>query len=350
MPNRLKRWMEPLDEGTPSDALWHRAQLGPTGHEESDPALATRGSRLVAGVTAFAIFAAAAFLGWHAFYPQKPATVTQPPARGAPLVVSVETAIASRLSSSTWTYRGISTSVPPLDRPVGSAPGWRFSHELAVHITVGSPLALQGSGSGTSVEIATGHGPLGAWRVLPLREGVARLPTAQGWYVVQIQTGPSPDDPKFAVAILLLRTTAVAKIDVGTSPNGCVTGQMSVFATESGALGPTGVSAKSLATCSLSPSVTPSPASTMAGAGVVDLPLDGVLAIQGHSTRFSATLSDKSRYAAVYPLSLQHGRAVLGPPGTFILAVHAVSGAAHGTLFFRIGIEDNIDWQPAPGE
>ena len=43
----------------------------------------------------------------------------------------------------------------------------------------------------------------------------------------------------------------------------------------------------------------------------------------------------------------QHGRAVLGPPGTFILAVHAVSGAAHGTLFFQIGIEDNIDWQPS---
>jgi hypothetical protein len=219
-----------------------------------------------------------------------------------------------------------------------------------VHITVGSPLALQGSGSGTSVEIATGHGALGAWRSLPLREGIARLPTAQGWYVVRIQTGPGLDGPKFAVAILLLRTTAVAKINVGNSPNGCVTGQMSLFATRSGALGPTGVSAEGHATCSLSPRVTHSPASTMAGASVVDLPLDGVLAIQGHGTRFSATLSDKSRYATVYPLSLQHGRTVLGPPGNFILAVHAVSGAAHGTLFFHIGIEDNIDWQPAPGE
>jgi hypothetical protein len=68
MTDRWKDALRDLDDVGPDESIYRRAAQGPTRSDLPPPP--NRSSRIVAGVTAFAVFAAAAVFAWEAFRPE----------------------------------------------------------------------------------------------------------------------------------------------------------------------------------------------------------------------------------------------------------------------------------------
>ncbi|MDP9223438.1 MAG: hypothetical protein M3P18_06205, partial [Actinomycetota bacterium] len=247
-------------------------------------------------------------------------------------------------TASTWTYRGISTSVGPLGHELQS-PDELLRHALLVNIAAGAPLRVRGAFP-LAVQVASYAGHLGPFHSLMLQDGGARLPTTQGTYVVRVQERTGSANIEFVAAMRLLRTTAVADVSMDRVGQGCPTGTLSLQAGNMSPLSPTGTNIVGRrGSCGRTMNMVQISPRSFAPSDFVSVPMGGVLAIEGHGARLDAVLRATDQRAS-YRLKLQNGRAVLGPPGTFMLVVQASWDSNGGTIYFPISIEDNTAWQP----
>jgi hypothetical protein len=129
-PDRIADALRRVDEIGPDEAVYRRAQTGPRG---ADPPREPGGrARLVAGVTAFAVFAAAALFAWNAFRPET-RTEGPTPTRPTPTDVAQVTTIDGwqvEVSVTPQQVGPIAISVGPAEAaPANDAHPW-FQHDL----------------------------------------------------------------------------------------------------------------------------------------------------------------------------------------------------------------------------
>jgi hypothetical protein len=134
-PDRIAEALRRVDEIGPDEAVYRRAQAGPRGGEP--PREPGGRARLVAGATAFAVFAAAALFAWSAFRPER--RIEGPPQpRPTPTDIAQVTAIDGwnvEVSVTPQRVGPIAITVGPVEpAPANDAHPW-FQHDLVFENT-----------------------------------------------------------------------------------------------------------------------------------------------------------------------------------------------------------------------
>jgi hypothetical protein len=241
----LKKTFATLDRLDPPD-LWADARgrlPRRTGPPESSPS-----RRVVAGIVAFAVFAAVAAFGWNAFRPTTGATHIFGPARGSALVLNVDAADQGAIPKATFSYGGARNTIPPqggsLIRGANS-----IGYNLPGEIPAGTPIRVETDADAVTatasaccpakraMSLATAADPVGE---LPLDPGTYMLVFTVSWpdgtaeytIFVDVLQAPTPapstsepsSDAKLYLPPFFPSTDGWHVRDFGQVPRGAATG------------------------------------------------------------------------------------------------------------------------------